>query len=61
MNAQRNTALGLPDLPDTTLRECTVEEEQERNIISMIGLTLWGTLCQMESEHERAHHRDVEG
>lgn len=42
------------DLPDQRDGRRDLEEEQEENMIRLIGLTLWGDLCQMEDENERA-------
>jgi hypothetical protein len=41
------------DLPDIRVVKRELEEEQEENLIKLIGLKLWGDLCQMESENER--------
>lgn len=53
-NQPRATWTYKEDLPDHRDGHRDLESEQEENMIRLIGLTLWGDLCQMEDENERA-------
>jgi len=55
MPRNRPTYLLIPDLPDPPRRWVDVEQEQEDNMVALIGLTLWGDLCQMEMERDKSN------
>lgn len=48
----RPTYLLLPDLEDPPPKPCTVAQDQEEYLISRIGLSKFGELCQMVMENE---------
>ncbi len=45
------TYLFIPDFPDTAPRPCNIEDEQEENMIAIIGLEMFGWLTEMECKN----------